>query len=121
MGQSQIFLTVSIAANSTADVTPTLIKTSSEARLLNAVAISGATVNTGKLHVKIAGTEITSNGIINGVTRTAGQVISSDDYVDMNYVIPENDPLVLEIDNTSAGALTYYVYYDIEDASDSNA
>ena len=70
-GQKQIFLTASVPANSTLDVTPTLMKTDTFQRIIHDIGFSGATVNTGKLHVKIAGTEVSGSGIANGVTRTA--------------------------------------------------
>lgn len=118
----QIFLSQSIAAGATADVTPTQIRTRPETRMLKAVGISGATVNTGLLTVRVDGNVLTNTGIPNGVTRTAGQVIDqASDVLPLEYLIMPNEVVELLITNTSAGALTYYVYYEIEDESDMEA
>lgn len=110
----QIFVTASIAANSTADVTPTLLRSAPYQRLLNVIGISGANINTGKLHVLIDGTEQLT--LLNGVTRTAGQPIDfSSDVVEAQILIEPNETLVLNVDNTTAGALTYYIAIDVED------
>lgn len=115
----QIFLTASIAANTTSDVTPTQIRTAPQLRALRNVGISGATVNTGVLRIRINGKEFTNTGIVNGVTRTAGAPIDqSSDIVDIDAVINENEPLEMLVSNTSGGALTYYVAYTMEEESD---
>lgn len=115
----QVFLTSSIAAGTTADVTPTQIRTTPEGRRIVALGISGATVNTGNLRLRVNGVELTNNGIPNGVTRTAGQVIDqASDVIEINYDVNENEVIEMLVTNTSAGALTYYVFYDILDASD---
>lgn len=110
----QIFLTASIAANSTADVTPTLLRSAPYQRVLNVIGVSGAAVNTGRMRVIIDGTEQLT--LLNGVTRTAGQPIDfSSDVVEAGILIDSNETLVLNMDNTTAGALTYYVAIAVED------
>lgn len=115
----QVFVTASIAAGATADVTPTQIRSAPEMRRIESVGISGATVNTGLLRLRVNGVELTNNGIPNGVTRTAGQVIDqASDVIEINYDVNENEVIELLLTNTSAGALTYFVFYSILDASD---
>lgn len=111
----QIFLTASVAANAVGtDVTPAVIKQAPFNRLINAIGVSGATVNTGVLHILKNNLEVMK--IANGVTRTAGQPIDFvSDVVPVGEYIDANDQLTFAIDNTTAGALTYYLAFDIDE------
>lgn len=111
----QIFLSASIAANAVGtDVTPSVVKQAPFGRLLNGICISGATVNTGVLHVLKNNLEVLK--IANGVTRTAGTPIDLvSDLVDVSEGIDPNDQLTFAVDNTTGGALTYYIAFDIDE------
>lgn len=115
----QIFLTASIAANTTSDVTPTQIRTSNARRRLAQIGINGATVNTALLNVRVNGVQITNSGISNGVTRTAGAAVDQvSDVIPIDYIINPNEILEILVSNTTGGALTFYVAYDIESEED---
>ena len=110
----QVFLSASIAANTTVDVTPSIVRQAPFNRLINGMCISGATINTGKLHVLRNNLEVA--GIANGVTRAAGQPIDFvSDLVPIGEVVEGNDQLTFNVDNTTGGALTYYIAYDIDE------
>jgi hypothetical protein len=111
----QIFLSASVAANTTLDVTPSVVRQAPFARHFNGLMISGATINTGKIHLLKDNLEIIS--VSNGVTRAAGSPIDLlADLVPVNEGIDENSQVTLNIDNTTGGALTYYVAIDIDEA-----
>jgi hypothetical protein len=111
----QVFLSASIGANAVGtDVTPSVVKQAPFGRLLNGMCISGATINTGVLHILKNNLEVLK--ISNGVTRTAGQPIDFvSDLIPVGEFIEANDQLTFAVDNTSAGALTFYVAFDIDE------
>jgi hypothetical protein len=111
----QIFLTAIIPANSVGyDVTPSIVKQAPYQRLINGMGISGATVNTAKLHILKNNLEVMN--IANGVTRTAGQPIDFvSDLVPVGEFLEANDQITFAVDNTTAGTLTYYVAFDIDE------
>lgn len=111
----QIFLSASLSANTTGnDVTPSVVKQAPFGRLLQGICISGATVNTGILHILKNNLEVLK--IANGVTRTSGTPIDLvSDLVPVNEGIEPNDQLTFTVDNTTAGALTFYIAFDIDE------
>lgn len=111
----QVFLTTSIPANAVGvDITPSIVKQAPFDRLINGICSSGATVNTSKLHVLKNNLEVLA--ISNGVTRTTGQPIDFvSDLVPVGEFVEGNDQLTFTIDNTTAGALTFYIAYDIDE------
>ena len=111
----QIFLTASVLANAVGtDVTPSVVKQAPFGRLINAMGISGATINTGVLHILKNNLEVLK--IANGVTRASGQPIDFvSDVVPVGEIIDANDQLTFAIDNTTGGNLTYYIAFDIDE------
>ena len=95
----QVFLTASIAANAVGtDITPAVVKQAPFGRVINGICISGATINTAKLHILKNNLEVLS--ISNGVTRTAGQPIDLlSDLMPVNEGIEPNDQLTFSVDN----------------------
>jgi hypothetical protein len=114
----QSFLSASLVANTVGnDVTPTIIKQAPFERVLRGVCVSGATINTGTLHILKNNLEVLK--MTNGVTRTAGQPIDLvSDLVPVNESVAPNDQLTFTIDNTTGGALTFYVAYDIDESQE---
>jgi hypothetical protein len=111
----QVFLSASITANAVGtDVTPSVVKQAPFDRLINGICISGATVNTGKLHVLKNNLEVLS--VSNGVTRTAGQPIDFvSDLIPVGEFVEGNDQLTFTVDNLTGGALTFYIAFDIDE------
>ena len=111
----QIFLSASLAANSVGnDITPAEVRQAPFNRVVNGMCVSGATVNTGVLHILRNNLEVLK--MANGVTRTAGTPIDLvSDLVPVGEVVESNDQLTFKLDNTSGGALTYYIAFDIDE------
>jgi hypothetical protein len=110
----QIFLTASVLANTTLDVTPSIIRQAPFDRLFNGLMISGATINTGTLHLLKDNLEIIK--VANGVTRAAGTPIDLvSDLVPVGELIDANSQLTLNVDNTTGGNLTFYIALDIDE------
>lgn len=111
----QLFLSASVTANTTLDVTPSVIRQAPFDRLFNGLAISGATINTGTLHLLKDNLEVIK--VTNGVTRAAGSAIDLvSDLIPVGELIDANSQLTLNVDNTTGGALTYYIALDIDEA-----
>ena len=89
------------------------LTTSTNDRNLSAIGISGATVNTGTLKVFVANEEV--HQMINGVTNTTGSPVKQDDITPINELIMANEQLDVQVTNTTAGALSYYVYIELEE------
>ena len=111
----QVFLSASVAANSVGfDVTPSVVKQAPFDRLINGMCISGSTINTGVLHILKNNLEVFK--VTNGVTRAAGQPIDFvSDLVPVGELVAANDQLTFAVDNTTGGALTYYIAFDIDE------
>lgn len=110
----QVFLSSTVTANTTLDITPSIIRQAPFTRVINGMCLSGATINTGTLIVQKNGLEILR--ITNGVTRAAGQPIDLvADLVSVSEIIEPNDQLTMSIANTTGGNLAYYVAFDIDE------
>lgn len=89
------------------------LRTSTDDRNIVAVGIAGATVNTGILTGFVANEEVFK--LPNGVTNTAGAPIRQDDVTTVEEPIGAGETFDLQVENTSGGALQYYVYIELED------
>lgn len=115
----RLFLSASIAANATSDVAQGEVwKSAPYDRMLKAVGISGATVNTGRIHVIVGQEDLAT--VVNGVSRATGTPI--DMVSDLQaledgagILVPANTQITLNVDNTTGGALTYFIAIWIEE------
>jgi len=89
------------------------LRTSVNPRVIKAMGIAGATVNTGKLTAFVANEQIIE--VPNGVTNTAGAPVKQDDIVSVVEPIEGGENLDLMVENTTGGALQFYVYIEIEE------
>lgn len=108
----------SIAANSKVDVLAanpdlTYLRSSNVARLIQAVGLAGATVNTASASIQVDGFDEVK--LRNGVTNSAGAPIKADDATDTEIVVDAGSQLSLFVENTTGGALQFYLFLDIED------
>lgn len=112
------FQTASVAAGATvslmqSDVDAQSVRTSVFNRIITKVGLAGATVNTGKLSAFVGTDEIMK--VSNGVTNTAGAPIKADDAYALAEVVAAGENIDLRVTNTSAGALQYYVFVEVQD------
>ncbi len=109
----QIVITATLSATGVGqDVTPQIIRQAPFTRVLNGVAISGATVNTATLKILKNNLEVAR--VACGVTRTAGTPIDLlADLMPVNEVIEANDQLTFSVDSTAN--TTFYLAYDIDE------
>jgi hypothetical protein len=112
----QIVITATLSATGVGqDVTPQIIRQAPFNRVLNAVAISGATINTATLKILKNNLEVTR--LACGVTRAAGTPIDViADAMVVGEFIAANDQLTFLVDSTAA--TTFYLYYDIDEEQD---
>jgi hypothetical protein len=89
------------------------LRTSVNGRNIVAMGIAGATVNTGKLTAFVANEQVIE--VPNGVTNTAGAPVRQDDVISVNEPIEGGENLDLMVENTSGGALQFYVYMELEE------
>lgn len=109
----QIVITATLSATGVGqDVTPQIIRQAPFDRILNGVAISGATINTATLKILKNNLEVAR--IACGVTRTAGTAIDLvSDLLPVGEYVAANDQLTFLVDSTAA--TTFYIGYDIDE------
>lgn len=109
----QIVITATLSATGVGqDVTPQIIRQAPFTRILNGVAIVGATINTATLKVLKNNLEVAR--VACGVTRAAGTAIDLvSDFLPVGEIIEANDQLTFLVDSTAA--TTFYIAYDIDE------
>lgn len=112
------FQTSSIAAGATvslmqSDVNAQSVRTSVFNRAITKIGIAGATVNTGQLTAFVGTDEIMR--VSNGVTNTTGAPIKADDSYSLMEVVGAGENIDLRVYNSSAGALQFYVFIEVQD------
>lgn len=108
----------SIAANTKVDVLSanpelTYLRSSNVPRVIQGIGLAGATVNTASSSIQIDGFDEVK--LRNGVTNATGAPIKADDATDTEIVVDEGSQLSIFVENTTGGALQFYLFLDIED------
>lgn len=109
----QIYATATLSATGVGqDITQQIIRQAPFNRILNGIAISGATINTATLKILKNNLEIAR--VVCGVTRAEGTPIDLvSDLMPVGEIIEANDQLTFSVDSTAAAA--FYVAYDIDE------